>query len=82
MANIHDSDRGMTVTLREPRRALAPNFPGWEHYTQDDFVDHEPGITGVIVSVESHGSNPWTRYSVRWEDGSRSSGVTPKQIGL
>jgi len=69
--NVHMTGNGRT-------RRLAADFPGWgaEDYA-DYFIDTLPegGLAGTITSVESHGSNPWTRYSVRFEDGTTASGL-------
>jgi len=32
-------------------------------------------VRGVIVSVDSHGNRPWTRYSIEWETGERVYGA-------
>lgn len=55
---------------------LGVDFPGWGHPNAYDHL-HRPtfGVEGEIVAVESHGSNPWTRYSVRFADGTRASGL-------
>ena len=39
----------------------------------------EDGRTGVITEVVSHGNNPWTRYNVRWDDGSVSYSIVPSK---
>ncbi len=35
------------------------------------------GTVGVVTSVESHGSNPWTRYVVEYPGGARGAGLVP-----
>jgi hypothetical protein len=72
-----------TQRVRSKRqvRALAVDFPGWgDPNYRDYFVDHLAGVEGEVVGTESHGSNPWTRYTVRWDDGTRSSGVDPATL--
>jgi len=76
--NIHAHRKGATVTLtgKGRTRRLAADFPGWGKESASDFIDTgATGLTGIVVSVESHGSNPWTRYSVRFIDGSSASGL-------
>jgi hypothetical protein len=34
------------------------------------------GELGTIVGTESHGSNPWTRFTVAWDNGKRFAGAT------
>lgn len=64
------------VTLTTRTRRLAPDFPGWDHPNYGDYLlDIPAGLRGTITGVESHGSNPWTRYTVQFEDGSRASGL-------
>ena len=76
--NINDYRKGQKVkTLPTARvRRRAEDFPGWG---DPDYAKHllapVPGMTGVCTDVESHGSRPWTRYGVRYEDGSRSNGL-------
>lgn len=77
----HKLTVGTEVRATAPIRALAVNFPGWGAPNYADFFeDHSTGQVGEVVGVESHGQNPWTRYTVRWIDGSRTSGVTPDRI--
>jgi hypothetical protein len=63
-----------------PNRLLA-SFPGWG---AADYADHlapiARGSWAVITSVQSHGSAPYTRYSVRFADGSRAHDVFPPQF--
>lgn len=55
---------------------LAADFPGWGDPNYADYL-HRPtiGQTGTIVSVEQHGNAPFTRYAVRFDDGTRSPGL-------
>lgn len=76
--NIHENHRGRKVrTLASSRhRRYGTDFPGWDAPdAADHLLEAEPGLTGTITSVESHGSNPWTRYSVRFDDGSHTAGL-------
>lgn len=78
LGNVNDGDKGRRVVLIRTRRVLHQDFPGWGADNYADFlVDRDPGLEGVITSVESHGSNPWTRYTVRFDDGTRASGLAP-----
>jgi hypothetical protein len=74
MPNVNDHNLGRSVTIRSDARGnyLAADFPGWG---AEDYADHlvptssAAGTTGKVISVNSHGSNPWTRYSIRMHDG-------------
>lgn len=58
---------------------LAVDFPGWGADNYADFlIPLEDGLRGEITSVESHGAFPYTRYTVRFEDGTRASGLDPQ----
>lgn len=75
MAN-DEITKGTKIRMIESRRMLAANFPGWgDPNYADFFVQCEIGDSGVITDVESHGSNPWTRYSIRLANGSRQHGL-------
>lgn len=64
------------VTLAGCSNRLPKDFPGWGHPEAiDSLLATEAGLHGVIRDVEHHGSNPWTRYSVLFEDGSYSDGL-------
>lgn len=80
MANIHEHHKGRRVVVREgvKRNYLPADFPGWG--APDALERLAPmadiaGMVGVISSVESHGSNPWTRYSVTFGNGGSASGL-------
>ena len=78
MRNVHDHHRGRSVvTLRSSRtRRLPADFVGWGHPDAiGSLLEPKTGLTGRITNVESHGSNPWTRYTVRFDDGSTASGL-------
>ena len=78
MRNVHDHHRGRSVvTLRSSRtRRLPADFVGWGHPDAiGSLLEPVAGLIGTITNVESHGSNPWTRYSVRFVGGSTSSGL-------
>src|SRR6185503_15979543 len=64
------------VALATETRGWGPDFPGWGDPNAADFlVAITAGMTGEIVCTESHGSNPWTRYSVKFDNGTRASGL-------
>lgn len=66
---------GSKVTTATVVRALDKDFPGWGAPGElDHFVDHPAGTEATIVGVESHGSNPWTRYILAFADGSHTAG--------
>ncbi|MBO0879458.1 MAG: hypothetical protein J2P17_03620 [Mycobacterium sp.] len=78
MGNIHDGDKYRPIrTLAHPNsRRLAVDFPGWGHPDYARYLlDIPEYLTGIVVNVESHNSNPWTRYSVRFVDGTSASGL-------
>lgn len=57
-------------------RRFAADFPGWQEPNYADFLLPTPaGMRGRIISVNQHGHRPWTRYSVRLEDGTHLSNV-------
>lgn len=74
MSNVNDFRQGHQVVVRADARGnyLSADFPGWG---AENYADHlipiasAAGMTGTVTSVNSHGSNPWTRYSVRLADG-------------
>lgn len=63
-----------------PNRLLS-SFPGWD---AADYADHlvpvEPGSFAVIISEQSHGSAPYTRYSLRFADGSVAHDLAAPQF--
>ena len=69
--------KGARITaLGSKTRRLAVNFPGWGDPNYANYLMSVPaGLIGEVTSVESHGSNPWTRYSVRFTDGTTASGM-------
>jgi hypothetical protein len=77
MTSIHAADKGRAVTALCARgNRLMPGFPGWDAPDYHDFLKPIiPGQPGTVTDVESHGCNPWTRYTVRFDDGSRASGL-------
>jgi hypothetical protein len=84
MGNVHDGDKGRRVTALVTKvRRRAVDFPGWGAADYAEFLLPIPeGLAGVITRVESHGSNPWTRYSVRFDDGTTASGLIVERPGL
>ncbi|WP_280454801.1 hypothetical protein [Nocardia brasiliensis] len=83
MKSVDAHHKGRRVRLLDTvtGRGRAPSFPGWD---KADYLDHlvplEPGWVGTIDHVESHNSNPWTRYGVAFDNGVRANGVEPKDI--
>ncbi len=68
-------DRSIVARKTSTRR-LAVNFPGWDDPSYEEFLLEIPvGLTGKITNVEQHGSSPWTRYGVRFSDGTTASGL-------
>ncbi len=73
--------KGTKITITAAMRFRTPDFPGWSDPNYQDFlVDLPAGQAGVVTDVESHGSNPWTRYTVRLDSGHRTSGVVPSKV--
>lgn len=75
--NVNSNHKGRGIVSMETRtRRLSQDFPGWG---APDYREHllpiPAGLTGVVTTVESHGSNPWTRYTVMFDDGTRASGL-------
>lgn len=74
MPNVNDHMKGAAVVVREGVRGnyLAADFPGWGADNYEDFLvpmAEAAGLSGIVTSVNSHGSNPWTRYSITLENG-------------
>lgn len=64
------------IAMETSTRRLAIDFPGWDHPDHLAYLMEIPlGLAGEIVEVELHGSNPWTRYTVTFHDGTRASGL-------
>lgn len=69
------------MTTANAGRALTEFFPGWgAPGYMDHLVDIQPGWTGTITDIESHGANPWTRYGIRFDNGTRAFGVGPARF--
>lgn len=77
MSNVHDGDKGRPVSALGARhRRRSADFPGWGDPDYARYLLPIPaGLKGVVTRVESHGSNPWTRYSVTFADNSAASGL-------
>jgi hypothetical protein len=57
-------------------RVRTADFPGWDAEDYEAFlVAPVVGMYGTVDHVESHGQAPFTRYSVKFDDGTRSSGL-------
>lgn len=66
MSSIHSANEGRQIVA----------VPSTRPYVLDgEHVDWQAGLTGVVTCVESHGSNPWTRYTIRFADGGFASGL-------
>ena len=64
------------VSIDSGRRRFAVDFPGWSDPSHLDYLLPVPqGLRGTVTYVEQHGSNPWTRYSIKFEDGSKMYGA-------
>lgn len=76
MSQDQDLTGRRIVALGSPITRHAVDFPGWGHPNAFDYLLPTPaGLAGTISNVESHGMNPWTRYSVRYDDGTRAYGL-------
>lgn len=77
MGNVHDGNKGKTVIgLNTDHRRLAVDFPGWGADNYADFLlPITDDLTGTVTDVESHGNAPYTRYGVRFTDGTRAHGL-------
>jgi hypothetical protein len=77
--NVNDSHKGRKVIARTTSvRGYDDSFPGWGDPNAADYLKPiTAGTVGTVTRVESHGSNPWTRYTVRFNDGVRASGLVP-----
>lgn len=70
LRNVNAHRQGQKVRVAEQIRCLAADFPGWgDPNYADYFTTMEPGEEAVVRDVNSHGSNPWTRYTLETEDG-------------
>ncbi len=82
MNNIHSHLKNKNVILTgngRTRRISAEARQEDSTLTWDDdgyYTDEfTPGLRGRIRSVESHGSAPFTRFSVVFDDGTSTSGL-------
>lgn len=78
MSNVNDYRKGTAVVVLPAckTRRFGPDFPGWGVENAASFLlEPVAGLTGVVTNVESHGSNPWTKYGVRFADGTTSNGL-------
>lgn len=84
MTNVNAHHQGRKVVALATRtRRHAVDFPGWGAANYADFLLPIPeGTAGVITAVNSHGSNPWTRYNVRFTDGTTASNLILASPGL
>lgn len=64
------------ISLTTKHRRFAKDFPGWSHPNFHDYLlETTAGLQGMVTYVEQHGSNPWTRYSIEFDDGSSMCGA-------
>lgn len=79
MPNVNDFRKGQAVVSLETRMMRLPlDFPGWGLPNSADYLLATPaGLEGKVTFVSSHGSNPWTRYSISFKDGSRLIDAVP-----
>lgn len=83
--NIDNHLKGRRVRTLDTisKRGFSPDFPGWD---APDHLEHmpmlQPDWLGTITAVESHGSSPWTRYGIRFDNGVYSAGVDPADVEL
>lgn len=62
-------------------RRFAVDFPGWDAPNAADFLlPIEAGLSGVVIDVESHGSAPYTRYAVKFTDGTHAAGLFSQDL--
>jgi hypothetical protein len=75
--NVNANLKGRAVVALETGHRRYPvDFPGWGAPDAADYLLSIPaGLKGVITGVESHNSNPWTKYGVRFEDGTTAHGL-------
>lgn len=80
--NKNDDHRGRRVVITHTsHRRFAQDFPGWNAPNYGAFILPIPdGFAGIIRDVESHGAAPYTRYTVRFDDGSYASGLNPSVL--
>lgn len=75
---------GSLVIITEAHgNALLPSFPGWGEDLEICKQHMRPIVDGEqaeVVGIESHGMNPWTRFTLRFADGARASGVNPADV--
>jgi hypothetical protein len=77
----HLKGRRVVTTHKIHGNRLAKDFPGWGTTNYDDFlVPMQGGLHGTVINVESHGSNPWTRFGIEFDDGSHAYGVHPDEV--
>lgn len=74
MMNVNDHRKGSRVVIRKAARGnfLAKDFPGWGADNYADFLIpcfSVAGMRGTVTSVNSHGSAPYTRYSIKLDNG-------------
>jgi len=77
---IIEGTRVRTLAGIQTRR-YAVDFPGWDSPNAQEFLLPTPArLVGTVTCVEQHGSNPWTRYSIKFDDGTRVSGLDPRYV--
>lgn len=72
--NLGSAER-FPVKLTREMRFLAADFPGWgDPNYADHFVELPAGTIAWATSSESHGMNPWRRWTIQTEAGETRSG--------
>jgi hypothetical protein len=63
-------------SLVTTHKRLAVDFPGWGDTNYKYYLlDIPAGLEGEVTGTQSHGNAPYTRYNVRFTDGTRASGL-------
>ena len=70
------------LALQTSTRAHAADFPGRGDNAADFLVPIVPGTTGVITGLQSHGSAPYTRFNVQFDNGTRAYGLDPAALSI
>jgi hypothetical protein len=74
--NVNDHREGQRIITRPGVRArrFAVDFPGWDHPAYKAWLLDIPAeLPGTVIGVNSHGTAPFTRYDVLFDDGTSAS---------